>query len=329
MEFDATLLARLRDLRLIGDGDVTAHPLSGGVASDIWHVTAGGRGVVVKTALETLRVAALWQVPVSRNAAEVVWLRRAREAVPGAAPQVKAHWPDLGTFAMAWLAPEDHPVWKAELLAGRVDIGFAASVGATLAAIHAATAGDLAAAAQVNDDALFRAIRLDPYFGALKPVYPEVAPVIDGLIGRTLAGKTALVHGDISPKNILAGPAGPVFLDAECAWYGDPAFDLAFVLNHLLLKSLAVPAAQVEIMAAFAALAHAYLSGCGWEDHDAVERRAASLLPALLLARIDGKSPVEYLGDEAVKDRVRRFALNHLPSPPVTLRDLALAWKTA
>ncbi len=58
------------------------------------------------------------------------------------------------------------------------------------------------------------------------------------LSAGTLAAKIALVHGDVSPKKVPAGPRGPVFLDAECAWYGDPAFDLAFCLNHLLLKCL-------------------------------------------------------------------------------------------
>ena len=63
----------------------------------------------------------------------------------------------------------------------------------------------------------------------------------------------------MSPKNILVGPDGPIFLDAECAWYGDPAFDLAFCLNHMLLKCLAVPAAAPAFLDCFDALACAYL----------------------------------------------------------------------
>ena len=100
------------------------------------------------------------------------------------------------------------------------------------------------------------------------------------------------MHGDVSPKNILVGPRGPVFLDAECAWYGDPAFDLAFCLNHLLLKCSVVPQAKAGFLRCFDALSDAYLDGDRFEG---VEARAASLLPALLLARVDGKSPVEYL----------------------------------
>src|SRR5690606_24626353 len=120
----------------------------------------------------------------------------------------------------------------------------------------------------------------------------------------TASTRLALVHGDVSPKNILIGPNGPVFLDAECAWYGDPAFDLAFCLNHLLLKCLWTPRAATDFLASFEALAAAYRSGVVWEPPEALERRTARLLPGLLLGRIDGKSPVEYLTADRDKEVV-------------------------
>jgi aminoglycoside phosphotransferase (APT) family kinase protein len=125
----------------------------------------------------------------------------------------------------------------------------------------------------------------------------------------------------VSPKNILVAPAGPVFLDAECAWYGDPAFDLAFCLNHLLLKCLWVPGARGAFLECFDALAGAYLRGVSF---DGVEQRAASLLPALLLARVDGKSPVEYLTEEG-KTVVRRVAPTMLGS--ASLRQIRDTWQ--
>jgi aminoglycoside phosphotransferase (APT) family kinase protein len=142
----------------------------------------------------------------------------------------------------------------------------------------------------------------------------------------TLAAKHALVHGDVSPKNILAGPDGPVLLDAECAWFGEPAFDLAFVLNHLLLKFLLTPPARAGFLASFDALARSYLAGAAWEPPRDVEARAARLLPALLLARIDGKSPVEYITAGLDKDRVRRVARPHIVSPPTRLAAIRDAW---
>ena len=139
--------------------------------------------------------------------------------------------------------------------------------------------------------------------------------------------KLALVHGDVSPKNILIGPQGPVFLDAECAWYGDPAFDLAFCLNHLLLKGLWVPVRRKAFLKCFDALSAAYLEGVAWESAAAIESRAASLLPGLLLARVDGKSPVEYLTADSDKDFVREVAGRLLQSPPATLAAIRDAWQ--
>ena len=139
-----------------------------------------------------------------------------------------------------------------------------------------------------------------------------------------------LVHGDVSPKNILQrpGPQGatPVFLDAECAWYGDPAFDLAFCLNHLLLKCLWVPPATAGFLAAFEAFHAAYLAGVDWEPREALESRTAALLPGLLLARVDGKSPVEYLTTEPQRDTVRRAAIPLLQAPVQRLGALREHW---
>src|SRR5205085_5858894 len=136
-----------------------------------------------------------------------------------------------------------------------------------------------------------------------------------------------LVHGDVSPKNILVGPAGPVFLDAECAWWGDPAFDLAFCLNHLLLKCLWTPAARDDFLACFDALSESYLAAAEWEPRAALERRAAALLPGLLLARVDGKSPVEYLRDDASRASVRRVARQFLVAPTDRLQVVAAGWR--
>ncbi|MEO8669048.1 MAG: aminoglycoside phosphotransferase family protein, partial [Bauldia sp.] len=262
--------------------------LTGGVSSDIWLVRTPERVFVVKRALAKLRVAADWRAPVSRNAGEVEWLKLAAAAAPGAVPEVLAHDATRGLFAMAYLPPEQYPVWKMLLRDGHASPAFAGRVGATVVRIHASTAGRTELAAALNDDALFRAIRLEPYFEFTATRHPEIEDELNGLVAGTLATKRAVVHGDVSPKNILAGPDGPVFLDAECAWYGDPAFDVAFCLNHLLLKCLWTPGAIPEFLASFDRLADAYLGGVTWEPRGDIEARAARLLPALFLARIDG-----------------------------------------
>lgn len=302
-------------------------PLTGGVSSDIWRVDIDDRRTLcVKRALAQLKVAADWKAPVSRNAFEWAWIRFASQVLPDAVPEPLAHDEVAGLFAMGFLDPATHPVWKQQLLAGQVDPATAAAVGRALAALHGASAhrADLAAAFDTGES--FHALRLEPYLLATGRRHPELAPALAELARRTAAQRIALVHGDVSPKNILVGPKGPVLLDAECAWYGDPAFDIAFCLNHLLLKQRVRPDRAQELQAAFAAFVEAYFDTAAFEARDGLEARAARLLPALLLARVDGKSPVEYLTQETDKQCIRAFAMPRIVEPRASLREIASSW---
>jgi aminoglycoside phosphotransferase (APT) family kinase protein len=251
-------------------------------------------------------------------------LETARRIVPGAAPRVLARDAKRHMFAMEYLDPACCKPWKVELMAGRTDPHFAARVGDSLGRIHKATTSDVHIAAAFPTDAIFHAIRLAPYLEAAAVRHPVLAEPLRELVRVTAATRAALVHGDVSPKNILAGPDGPVFLDAECAWYGDPAFDVAFCLNHLLLKCLARPDLAAAFLDCFSALAAAYVAAA--PNGTAVESRAARLLPGLFLARVDGKSPVEYVTRDIDKNRVRRVASALLLKPVVRLADVADAW---
>ncbi len=320
----------LRRMGLLNAGTPPgAERLTGGVSSDIWRVDLPAGPICVKRALARLRVSAEWLAPVERNLYEARWMRRAAAAVPGCAPALLGHDAATGTLAMQYLAPGEHPLWKALLRDGRTDPVFAGAVGRVLARIHAATAADPSAPAAFPTDAIFHAIRLEPYLLAAARAHPDRAEALQALVATTAATKRALVHGDVSPKNILAGPAGPVFLDAECAWWGDPAFDLAFCLNHLLLKCLWVPTARAGFLDCFDALTAGYLRGVDWEPSAGLEQRAARLLPGLMLARVDGKSPVEYITAEDQRDRVRRASRGLLAAPPDRLGAVRAAWDEA
>ncbi|MFF7281155.1 phosphotransferase [Streptomyces griseorubiginosus] len=304
-------------------------PLAGGVSSDLWRVDLPGRSLCVKRALARLRVAADWEAPVSRNAYEWAWMRFASRHRPDSVPELLAHDPEAGLFAMAYLPAERYPMWKSQLLAGEVEVTTAAALGEMLGALHAASAGDPALAAQFATDDNFHALRIEPYLLATAAAHPGLADILRSLADRTAGTRLALVHGDVSPKNILVGPAGPVLLDAECAWYGDPAFDLAFCVNHLLLKSLVVPGRRAELLRSARALAERYVRQVDWEPRSILETRAASLLPALLLARVDGKSPVEYLTDDRDRLFVRTVAAALLRAPASTVTGVLDAWATA
>ena len=212
------------------------------------------------------------------------------------------------------------------MAAGRVDVGFAAKVGAALATIHAATAGRTEIATAFDNGAQFHALRLEPYLRFTAEKHPLVAVAIRDEVARIAGARIALMQGDISPKNILCGPSGPVFLDAETACYGDPAFDVAFCMNHFLLKAVWHPEFTHEYAASFEAMRAAYLDGVTWENPAGIDRRVARLLPMLLLARVDGKSPVEYLTDEESKAFVRGAAMQMIVEPPFNLDMLAEAY---
>jgi len=301
-------------------------PLAGGVSSDIWRVDLASGPVCVKRALGQLRVAAEWTAPRERADYEVAWLRIAGEVDGVEVPAVLAHDTEGKLFVMRYLDPERHPVWKGELAAGRIDPAFAARVGRAVGRVHAATAGKAEVQTQFDTADLFDALRVEPYLLATARADPDLSDRLRALAARTLGAKIALVHGDVSPKNILVGPTGPVLLDAECAWYGDPAFDLAFVATHLLLKTLWRPAHASAYLQALDALAEAYFAEADWEPRAALDRRVAALTPALLLARVDGKSPVEYLTEARDKDTVRRIAGPLVSTPVETLRAVTDRW---
>lgn len=319
-EVDAVVSALLECRVITAEADVRqVASVSGGVSCDVYRVELRGGIVGVKRALPQLRVAAEWHAPVERSAYEVLWLQRAQRWGVGA-PHVLASLPDRHMFVMQWFDGATHPVWKAELLAGRVDVAFARQVGAALALMHNRSSADPGVAADFASDELFRQLRISPYLDATAAAHPDLAARI-GELAASLAGtRVALVHGDVSPKNILCGPGGPIFLDAECAWYGDPAFDAAFCLTHLLLKALKLD--TPDSRKACDAFAGAWLGAAGWEAADALGNRTAGLLAALLLARVDGKSPVEYL-DEGERAFVRHFAREFLQRPADDRADIA------
>jgi 5-methylthioribose kinase len=322
-----TLTESLREMGLAdGDDRPRYTAITGGVSSDIWRVDLRSGSICVKRALPQLRVKNDWFAPVERNQSEIAWIREVAKFAPQVAPRLLGTDARRHLFAMEYLPPETHRLWRSELRDGRADPELSARIGSLIAQIHSATAGRRDVATQFATDAFFYALRLEPYVEATARVHTDLADRLISLARTTATSKYALVHGDVSPKNILIGPAGPVFLDAECAWYGDPAFDLAFCLNHLLLKCVWTPSAAAGFLASFDAMRDSYVAGVTWEPPAKVEARAAALLPALFLARIDGKSPVDYVADERDKSRVRRVSREFILAAPSRLAIVRHRW---
>ena len=325
-EVPAEFAQALRELGLAGAGAIVGTPLTGGVSSDIWLIQAAQGPVCAKRALAKLRVAADWRAPIERNRYEARWMRVATRHTQGVR---RACWASIRRSAfLSWTTcrPTEYSLWKHRLRDGNADAATATEVGRVLGKIHSHSARRPELAAEFDTDTIFFDIRLEPYLLATAQKHPDLAARLEHLVDVTRSHRVALVHGDVSPKNILIGAEGPVFLDAECAWWGDPAFDIAFCLNHLLLKCLWTPAATPAFLASFDALAEAYLLAVDWEPSGALEQRAAALLPGLFLARIDGKSPVEYVTEERQREQVRRVARELLGHPVPSLRSVRARW---
>ena len=319
--WEAVLPPLFAEAGLTVGGRIEVVPLTGGVSSDIVLITlADGRRYCAKRALPKLKVKSDWEAPLERNHYEIAWLRRAGDIVPGAAPLVLGEDAAHGIALLEYLPPENYRLWKTELLAGRADPKVPVAVANALGSIHAATLNDPETAAAFPTDALFDALRLDPYLRTLAARHPALADPIHACLATTASTRIALVHGDVSPKNILVNIADghPVLLDAECAWYGDPAFDAAFCLNHLLLKAVHLPDIGAELLLEARGFFRVWIEHFPAPIRPALEARTAVLLPCLLLARVDGKSPVEYL-DATEQQRVRDIAMPLILEAPSAL----------
>jgi hypothetical protein len=132
--------------------------------------------------------------------------------------------------------------------------------------------------------------------------------------------RSCLVHGDFSPKNVLVGDAALWVIDFEVAHLGDPAFDVAFLLSHLMLKAIALPyreAAFLECARAFDETYRSIVPPLAEPRHEYVLGHVG----CLMLARVDGKSPVGYL-DNAGRRRTRALARRLIAAPPSSLAGL-------
>ena len=325
---DQNLINSLQKSGLLDDpADATFTALTGGVASEIWKVETDKQVYCIKRALPKLKVAADWFAPVERNRFEVAWCSIVGKIVPGAAPRIFFHDDEAMLYCMEFLDPVNHSLWKNELRDGRGDPSHAEKVGSYLDQIHSVSADDMMIQDQFPRTDIFHAIRLEPYLEATASKHPKLKEVLFGLSKHTGETRPVMIHGDTSPKNILLGPNGPIFIDAECACMGDPAFDFAFCLKHFLLKCLWVPSEREKFLKCFEAMITAYLAEVTWEDPNAVEARTAKLLPGLFLGRVDGKSPVEYIVKEEEKNKVRRCATELLVSPPSRLMAVVEHWE--
>jgi 5-methylthioribose kinase len=333
-EIDAQTAADyLRDSGRVPRGsEVRIRELAGGVSNIVLRVDVPGQPpFVIKQCRERLRVAMEWHARLDRIWTESATLGVLRSILPeGTVPHVLFEDRPHYLFAMT-CAPEDSVTWKTHLMAGRIDPDIAARLGRILGTIHADAPGLPALRGTLADTSLFEELRIDPYYRTTARRHPDFAPRIDDLIAAMARpdDERTLVLGDFSPKNILVHADGLILLDFECAHAGDPAFDLGFFLSHLLLKAIrAWPDSPTNVdtfldLPTFFWKSYLDRRGMGGPARADLVRRAICHTSACCLARVDGKSPVEYL-DARGQAIARSFAREALRIEPATWDDLLL-----
>ena len=317
------LIGYLRAAGRIGvDETPEVRILAGGVSNRTVLVKRlGGEAWVLKQALAKLRVKVDWFSDRSRIRREALGLHWLAQLAPaGTITPLVFEDQDHHLLAMR-AVPEPHENWKAMLLAGRLDTAHVEQFAALLGAIHRRAAESPDGLGKIFEDrSFFESLRLEPYYAYSAEQVPEARPFLHDLVAQTRARRLTLVHGDYSPKNVLVRDGRLILLDHEVIHWGDPAFDVGFALTHLLSKAHHL---RDERFLRAAALFHeVYAATLGpllWDDN--LDAMAARHTLGCLLARVAGRSPLEYL-DPAQRARQRDWSVAAMRRDRWTLAEL-------
>jgi 5-methylthioribose kinase len=305
---------------------IIIHALGGGVSNTVLLVegkTSGGEDIrwVVKQSLEKLRVQDDWRSDRGRIFREAEAIQALRPVLGQAAVPEVVHIDSENYLFIMTAAPPESVMWKEALLEGRVDMGVARQAGTLLALMITSSQHDPSFRRVFAERTVFDQLRIDPYYRTTATRHPDVRLVIEKLIEDSWQVRTAIVHGDYSPKNLLVQGNNIFLIDFEVVHWGDPAFDAGFLLNHLFLKAFHQPRLGQLYFSAVREFWRELRKGSEKAALGDFENMTLRHLGALMLARIDGKSPVEYIRDEMTKARVRRFAKRILLEGPWRMEE--------
>lgn len=293
---------------------IQVESLGGGVSNHVLLVQAPGIRWVFKQALERLRVEQEWLCRRDRIFRECQVMHALGACLPpGSVPAIMLEDRENYLFAME-SAPADAQPWKAQLLPGEVRLSHAIRAGRLLGAWIRESDRHREWRSDYGDQTVFGELRVDPYYHRTAARHPGLSAHFASLVDECAQRRVSLVHGDFSPKNLLITEESMMVIDWEVVHWGDPSFDAAFLSNHLLLKAFHRPHQWCDYAAAAAAFWRALCETTG-PGFDWLEPAAMRHLGCLLLARVDGKSPAEYLTSEAVKNRVRDAATSLIIHP--------------
>ena len=248
--------------------------------------------IVIKQALRKLRTKSSWYSDPERLKVEANALDWLNSFLPDNTVP-KRMFLDGDNFILGMEAvAQPHENLKELLLRRSPADDLIAQMGELLGIIHSVGLQDTNAKILFSDQRYFRSLRIEPYYEHTAAVQPMLKNFYDDLIRSTFNHCHTIVHGDYSPKNILVKNDKLVLLDHEVMHYGDPAFDVGFALTHLLSKANHF---NDLVFIKYASIFwSAYTIKFPFPD-SAFEARCVNHSLACLLARVYGRSALEYL----------------------------------
>ncbi len=299
---------------------LSIEPLGGGVSNTVLLVETRESRFILKQSLGKLQVEQDWFADRERIFRESDGIRALAPHLPaGSVPVILFEDRENCLYAMT-SAPRDAHTWKSLLMGGQIDLQMAETVARMQGVMISVGMSDTGLARKFSDQTVFDQLRLDPYYRYTASRYPDLAGAFERLIEYCSRERLSLVHGDWSPKNFLVGGERVMAIDFEVIHFGDPAFDTAFLLNHMALKAFYLPERADD----FRAAAEHYWRTLTRElpvNLSEFEARTVRHLGGLLLARVDGKSPAEYIRQEQLRQRIRAAARGLMLNPPASLMD--------
>jgi len=296
------LLSYLRDAGRIPSAETpTITRLCGGVSNKTLLLTRpNGESWVIKQALSKLRVQSDWFSDPARIQVEANGLRLLPRVTPHGSITPLLFLDEAQNLLAMEAVPEPHENWKQQLLDGEIDQQFFRQFAKLLGSLHRESFRLRHELAPVfANKHFFKTLRLEPYYEQSAIVVRPAAPFLRELVAWTLTRSDTLVHGDFSPKNVLLHHNRLILLDHEVLHFGDPAFDIGFSLTHFLAKAFHLPRnrqALLEAARLYWKLYRQEVQEMPWVAH--LDFRAAQHTLASLLARVCGRSPLEYLNQE-------------------------------
>ena len=296
--------------------------LEGGVSSEVYKVVTKKKVFCIKRSLRKLLVKKEWIVDQNRLYYEFLWLKHCKKILIENIPETFEYNDEKKYVVMEYFDDKKFKTLKELYFQKKISFNAIKSISRNLFDIHLLSSNEKTKKIFKKNNTNFYDLRLDPYFNEVARVYPNLKKIVEKINRDYKYFSSTLVHGDFSPKNILINNNKIIYLDAECCNYGDPVFDLVFFSNHLIIKSIYFKSEKSKFLKAYKLFYDQYLNSLSKIDKKNYLVRIFNMTPIMLLARVDGKSPVEYIISDKLKNVIREKSFKIINSKILHLNDI-------